>query len=210
MKMTLEKERAREAEMAARGKRIQAVMDSMGDVVRDNSKEEDLKAEKAYIEQCLEKDEQARLQDINKKNRLRAEHLKLNEALGSQIREKRLREENEARANKSYMNRWVERAEEDNRTKAKMEDARKQKLLANQDYLREQMGNPGGLSGLPVNTSGSQIGSSDVKNKKKYTLGGMMNPEEARMNRALLQEIARVKRGEEPTGLLANASNNPI
>jgi len=49
MKMTLEKERAREAEMAARGKRIQAVMDSMGDVVRDNSKEEDLKAEKAYI-----------------------------------------------------------------------------------------------------------------------------------------------------------------
>jgi hypothetical protein len=26
----------------------------------------------------------------------------------------------------------------------------------------------------------------DIKNKKKYTLGGMMNPEEARMNRALL------------------------
>ena len=49
--------------------------------------------------------------------------MKLNEALGSQIREKRLREENEARANKSYMNRWVERAEEDNRTKAKMENS---------------------------------------------------------------------------------------
>ena len=115
MKMTLEKEQAREAEMVERGRRIQAVMDSMGDVVRDNSKQEQLDAEKAYIAQCLEKDEQARLQDINKKNRLRAEHQKLNEALGSQVREKRLREENEARANKSYMNRWVERAEEDNR-----------------------------------------------------------------------------------------------
>ena len=32
----------------------------------------------------------------------------------------------------------------------------------------------------------------------------MMNPEEARMNRALLQEIARVKRGDEPTGILAS------
>ena len=37
-----------------------------------------------------------------------------------------------------------------------------------------------------------------------------MNPEEARMNRALLQEIARVKRGEEPTGLLDKQSLNPI
>ena len=49
MKMTLEKEQAREAEMVERGRRIQAVMDSMGDVVRDNSKQEQLDAEKAYI-----------------------------------------------------------------------------------------------------------------------------------------------------------------
>lgn len=69
MKMTLEKEQAREAEMVERGRRIQAVMDSMGDVVRDNSKQEQLNAEKAYIEQCLERDEQAKLQDIDKKNR---------------------------------------------------------------------------------------------------------------------------------------------
>ena len=51
---------------------------------------------------------------------------------------------------------------------------------------------------------------SEIKNRKKYTLGGMMNPEEVKMNRALLQEIARVKRGDEPTGLLANQTNNPI
>ena len=51
---------------------------------------------------------------------------------------------------------------------------------------------------------------SDIKTRKKYALGGMMNPEEARMNRALLHEIARVKRGEEPTSLLTAATNNPF
>ena len=49
-----------------------------------------------------------------------------------------------------------------------------------------------------------------MKTKKKYTLGGMMNPEEARMNRALLQEISRAKRGEEPSDLLQIATQNPI
>ena len=36
----------------------------------------------------------------------------------------------------------------------------------------------------------------DILIKKKYQLGGQMNPEEARMNRELLKEIAKVKRGE--------------
>jgi hypothetical protein len=36
----------------------------------------------------------------------------------------------------------------------------------------------------------------------------MMNPEEARMNRALLQEIARVKRGEGPESI--DMAKNPI
>lgn len=39
MKVALEKEKAREAAMAARGKRIQEVMDSMGDAIKDNNKE---------------------------------------------------------------------------------------------------------------------------------------------------------------------------
>ena len=39
MQMELEKERKREQEIADRGRRIQAVMDSMGDVVKDNGKE---------------------------------------------------------------------------------------------------------------------------------------------------------------------------
>ena len=48
-----------------------------------------------------------------------------------------------------------------------------------------------------ASSSASGVGGSlPVKNRKKYELGGLMNPEEARMNRALLQEIARVKRGD--------------
>ena len=49
MKMALDKEIAREQEMKERGKRIQAVMDRMGEVVRDNGKELQLKQEKEYI-----------------------------------------------------------------------------------------------------------------------------------------------------------------
>ena len=36
-----------------------------------------------------------------------------------------------------------------------------------------------------------------------------MNPEEAKMNRALLHEIAKVKRGEAATDML-NMAKNPI
>ena len=67
--------------------------------------------------------------------------------------------------------------------------------------------NVGAVGGSSSNNGNAMM---DYKNKKKYALGGMMNPEEARMNRALLQEIARVKRGEEPSELLQVATNNPI
>lgn len=49
MRLALEKEQAREDEMAQRGKRIQAVMDCMGDVIRDNEKERMREQEKLYI-----------------------------------------------------------------------------------------------------------------------------------------------------------------
>ena len=38
----------------------------------------------------------------------------------------------------------------------------------------------------------------------------MMNNDEARMNRALLQEIGRIKRGDSPTHMLNGALQNPI
>jgi hypothetical protein len=49
----------------------------------------------------------------------------LNETLAAQVREKELRAENDARANKSYMNRWIERAEEDSKIRNKKEEERK-------------------------------------------------------------------------------------
>lgn len=49
MKMALEKERARELQMQERSNRIQAMMDNMADVVKDNGKELQLKQEREYI-----------------------------------------------------------------------------------------------------------------------------------------------------------------
>lgn len=72
-------------------------------------------------------------------------------------------------------------------------------------------GNSMHASGV-ASSSASGVGGSPapMKGRKKYELGGLMNPEEARMNRALLQEIARVKRGDQPTEKLAAAVQNPI
>ena len=41
----------------------------------------------------------------------------LNETLAAQVREKELRAENDAKANKSYMNRWIERSEADSKAR---------------------------------------------------------------------------------------------
>ena len=108
MRVAAEKEQAREREIAERGRRIQEKMDKMGDGIRDNGEEMRLKQEKEYIKQCIERDEQAQLHDINKKHQKKAKHYELNQALAQQVNEKRMREENDARANKSYMHRWVE------------------------------------------------------------------------------------------------------
>ena len=51
--------------------------------------------------------------------------------LNQQINEKRLRAENDARANQSYMNRMVERADMDNKQRAAAEEARRRKMLDN-------------------------------------------------------------------------------
>jgi hypothetical protein len=81
MRVSLEKEQARDREMAARAKRIQDKMDSMADGVRDNGKELQLRQEKEYIQQCIDKDEKAKLADINNKHKARAKHHALNDVL---------------------------------------------------------------------------------------------------------------------------------
>jgi len=100
---------------------------------------------------------------------------------------------------------WIERTEEETKNREQLEQQRKQKILENQQFLRDQMQQ---AACTPATLAG-QTGS-EIKERRKHRLGGMMNPEEARMNRALLQEIARVKRGEEPTGVLAQQTSSPI
>jgi len=125
MRLALQKEKDRENAIAERGRKIQAVMDSMVDVIKDDGKELQLKQEREYIQQCIEKDEQAHLQDIHKKHLNRVKHQMLNETLAAQVREKELRAQNDAKANKSYMNRWIERTEADSKARNQKEEARK-------------------------------------------------------------------------------------
>ena len=75
------------------------------------------------------------MQDIDRKNKDRLRHQQLNDDLTQQVREKQLKKESEARANAQYMNLWVEQTEQDNRNRQAQENSRKQKVLANQQYL---------------------------------------------------------------------------
>ena len=109
-----------------------------------------------------------------------------------------MKKDNDARANAQYMSQWVEQSDAANRSRLAQEQDRKQKVLANQQFLMDQMK----IGGAQSVAAASSAGGNDFQSKNKQRLGGMMNPEEARMNRALLQEIARVKRGEEPSDLL--------
>lgn len=60
---------------------------------------------------------------------------------------------------------------------------------------------------LPVAPKGAD---NAIVIKKKYGLGGLMDPEEARMNRGLLKEIAKIKRGEAPSDAMQRNINRPI
>ena len=130
-------------------------------------------------------------------------------ALAMQMKEKQMKQQNDIKANRIYMNQMVERAENDRKKQSNLDDQRKQKVMANQKFLIDQMlssGSPIAAVSKTINSSVAQ----EMKSRKKAQLGGMMNPDEARMNRALLQEIGRIKRGESPTNMLSGQLHNPI
>ena len=128
-------------------------------------------------------------------------------ALAMQMKEKQMKQQNDAKANRIYMNQMVERAEAEKVKQNDLEDQKKKKILANQKFLIDQMFSSGSPSAAKANISTI---AQEIQNRKKQQLGGMMNPDEARMNRALLQEIGRIKRGESPTHMLNGALHNPI
>lgn len=193
-------EKKRADEIKAREERIQKTMDRMADVVVNKDKEMQKKQEREYIQQCIEKDEQAHLQDINKKQQDRQRAKALNDVLTAQMNEKKLRNDGEHRADMSYMNRWMEHMEVDNKKRNLLDKARKDKIKENQAFIKQQM-----ADGVPNSKKGPEM-----LLKKKNQLGGLMDPEEAKMNRELLKEIAKVKRGEEPSSKLQRQVNNPI
>ena len=78
------------------------------------------------------------------------------------------------------MKKWTVTAEQESNRRKQVEENRQDKIKKTQSYQIEQMQ-------LNPNTVKN---ASDIKMKKKFELGGQMNPEEARMNRALLKEIA--------------------
>ena len=115
MRLADEQETTRQNEIAERGKKIQRVMDQMGDIVKDNGKELQKKQEREYIQQCIEKDDHAHLQDIDRKNKDRLKHQQLSQALQEQVSAKRMKLDVDARANRSYMHRWTKQVEDDNK-----------------------------------------------------------------------------------------------
>lgn len=105
------------------------------------------------------------------------------------------------------MNKWSQAVEKDDKDRLEIEKQRKGKLLSNQEYLKGQISsNPQGLGVQSTNKQRAD----ELVLKKKYTLGGQMNPEEARMNRELLKEIAKVKRGESPSKNLMTKVDAPF
>ena len=125
--------------------------------------------------------------------------------LAQQVREKQLRKDNEKSTNTSFMNQWTNAIEKDDKNRMALEQGRKQRLIANAEYLKTQMG-----SVEKPDSGSAKKRADDILIKKKYQLGGVMNPEEARMNRELLKEIARVKRGEGASDKLQRQADAPF
>ena len=106
------------------------------------------------------------------------------------------------------MNVCSQAMEKDENNRIYKEKERKEKLISNQNFLKEQMdANPQNMMQGSVS---AKKRADEIHLKKKYAIGGQMNPEEARMNRELLKEIARVKRGESPTKRLQDRADAPF
>ena len=101
-------------------------MDNMAEVVGcHKDKEMALKQDRDYIDACIAKDDQAQLGDINKKHMDKKKHQAVKNILDQQVREKQMRQDGENRANRSFMNRWSEAIEKDDKNRVEMENMRK-------------------------------------------------------------------------------------
>ena len=104
MKETLDKELKRAEEIKMRDQKIQKIMNRMGDVIQgDKDKNLQRQAERDYIQQCLKRDEQARLQDIMSKKDKRQKNLEVKAFLDNQVSAKKQQKYELLEQNKVYI-----------------------------------------------------------------------------------------------------------
>lgn len=104
--------------------------------------------------------------------------------LDAQVNAKKLAKENDAKANESYMKKWVLQSEQENAKRQQDKNRQHDKVMATKNFLLGQMNS----------NSKSNSSAAEHQFKKKNEIGGQMSAEEARMNRELLKEIAKSKK----------------
>ena len=78
----------------------------MGDQIFAKDKELQLKQEREYIAECIEKDQAAAKQDLKKKINIKRKHQEMCNFLDGQVLERRQRTKQEADGNQMYMEEW--------------------------------------------------------------------------------------------------------
>ena len=82
---------------------MKKIMDTMGDLVKDNEKEKNRAAEKLYIENCIAKDKREQQQDQARKIQRKRDAQQMNNFLGSQVADKERQEKADRDANALYI-----------------------------------------------------------------------------------------------------------
>ena len=93
--------------------------------------------------------------------------------LDNQMSEKRHRYDAELEGNKMYMNEWNAKMETAGQEAKDKTQALKDKKIANQRYLRQQIDDK----------AGTNVGSPHPHVIRKMVMGGQMNADEVKMNR---------------------------
>lgn len=101
------KERNRLEEVRLRNEKIEKVMTKMGDVIVHRDKELQRQQEREYIQQCIEKDNQAHLQDMDKKRAYRQKQQEVCRFLDNQVYEKKQMKKNYDDTNTKFMEAWT-------------------------------------------------------------------------------------------------------
>lgn len=147
--------------MKERDEKIQKIMMKMGEVNVGGFKEKEQikKAEKDYIDQCLQKDEEARQQDVQSKLEKRLKNLEVRNYLESQVNEKRNKRQIDLDQNKVYIQQLKEKEQEQLRKDQESKSKLKQGAVEHAEFIKSQMTKP-----LPFSNEANLL--------KKLQLGG--------------------------------------